>query len=213
MRLHNGLRRASVHSLESFEIVTSEGSTFTVPTLVEQRRRLHLDFVSLEVVMPTDSVPYVAAMTTRSKSRAFNQDTKVLPKPALVKDTTNVTCPTDPSMSTLSRRQQQTKTMLIHQRLAHTSFDKITEMGRRGMVHGIPRTLVLPDDPCLVCLKAKAKALPHGKSVSTDKLGPGIQIHMDFAFSNVISYHGFSSILTCIDAWSRFLWVFCTRSK
>lgn len=36
MRLHNGLRRASARSLKSFEIVNTEGSSFTTPTLEEQ---------------------------------------------------------------------------------------------------------------------------------------------------------------------------------
>lgn len=116
-------------------------------------------------------------------------------------------------MGALSHRQQQMKAVLARQRLAHIACDKIAEMGQRGLAHGMPHSIVIPDDPCVVCLKAKGKALPHGKAVLTEKLGPGAQIHVDFAFSSVVSYRGFSSILTCVDAWSQLLWLFCMRSK
>jgi hypothetical protein len=52
-----------------------------------------------------------------------------------------------------------------------------------------------------------------GKTVPTDNLQSGESINMDFSFWNIISHHGFSTVLTIVDAYSRFLWVFCTSSK
>ena len=51
------------------------------------------------------------------------------------------------------------------------------------------------------------------KTVDTSNLQPRELIHMDFAFYNVNSIHGFTSIITVVYSRTRMLWVFSTTYK
>ena len=79
-------RRATVHSLDSFEIVDSDGDTIVVPTNHEEHLRMHLDFVAVHIVKLHPSVPvtkalcptngpYNAAIVTRSQSKRLESNT------------------------------------------------------------------------------------------------------------------------------------------
>ena len=52
-----------------------------------------------------------------------------------------------------------------------------------------------------------------GKTVETSKLQPGELVLTEFAFYNVTSIRGFTSMLTVVYAKTRMLWVFPTASK
>ena len=52
-----------------------------------------------------------------------------------------------------------------------------------------------------------------GKTVNTSKLQPGELFHMDFAFYNVNSIRGFTSMLTLVCSKTRMLWVYPTAPK
>jgi hypothetical protein len=51
------------------------------------------------------------------------------------------------------------------------------------------------------------------KTVDTSYLFPGELLHIDFAFWDLISRHGFSAMRVAIYANTCKLWLFCTASK
>ena len=57
------------------------------------------------------------------------------------------------------------------------------------------------------------KDLTKGKTVDTANFQPGELIHMEFAFYNVTSTCGLTSILTAVGAKATILWVFTTASR
>ena len=54
---------------------------------------------------------------------------------------------------------------------------------------------------------------PKGKTVDTTNRQPGEIIHMNFAFYNVNSIRGFTSMITVVCSKTKMLWVFPTASK
>ena len=50
-------------------------------------------------------------------------------------------------------------------------------------------------------------------TVETSNLQPGKRFHMEFAFYNITSIRGFTSMLTVVCAQTRMLWVLPTASK
>ena len=265
IRIYNGARRATVHSLHSFEIVDSDGDTIVVPTHHEERLRMHLDFVTVNIVKlhpsmsvanvscPTDR-PYNAAIVTRSQSKRLelsnaprhadssesvdgttptiessdtplcsdltNTPSELSTAPPLLvpSDTEDDDLPPDETNDTLVRQQEnrqrrRAQAFLIHQRMGHVPFTVLQEMARREMLHGLPKKLLVPDEPCLICLQAKGRTLPHGQTMSTDNLRAGQRVHMDYSFVNVVSYRGFTSFLSVVCAKTRKLFAIATRSK
>ena len=285
IRVYNGARRATVHSLESLEIVDANGNTLIIPTRRDERRQMHLDFVTVDVVklissdvscIPCPDIsPHNAAVVTRSRGKRLAKDeppsfpsgdTKTLddtigrssfsadvctelskaplslssddpglelsnaPLPLSSDESpiasNTVSCDKsspsngsnqvqsdDLARQVESRNRRRTQALLFHQRMAHVPFATLQEMARRQLLVGLPRQLLAPDTPCIICLQAKARTLPHGHTVPTEHLRPGQRLHMDFSFVNVISYRGFGSFLSTICAKTRKLFVIATRSK
>lgn len=86
-------------------------------------------------------------------------------------------------------------------------------MGQCGLIKGIPKDLVIPDEPCFICLQSKAQMVPRGHPVLTIHLTPGMVLHMDFAFVKQLSICYNVGFLTVTDACTCMLWVFATRNK
>jgi hypothetical protein len=63
---------------------------------------------------------------------------------------------------------------------------------------------------CQVFSLGKLPQFKKGKTVMMGHLKSSELLHMDLAFWNTVSRRGFSTVLTLIDACSRFIWIFCT---
>ena len=67
--------------------------------------------------------------------------------------------------------------------------------------------------PCTICYTEKMTTTPKGTTVDTSNFQPGENFHMEFAFYNVTSIHGFTSMLTGFCENTRMLWVFPAAYK
>ena len=75
----------------------------------------------------------------------------------------------------------------------------------------LPNTLdkyIENEDPCVICWKAKFRSPVRGLRVSTENYIPGSLLNIDFKFYDYVSIRDFTSVLTIIDAKTRYLWVF-----
>jgi hypothetical protein len=87
-------------------------------------------------------------------------------------------------------------------------------MCRKNSLLGLPTHPFPPaTTPCPICIRAKFHHPPKGTTLPTSHLTHGEYLHMDFAFWNIPSLRGFTSMLVIIDASTRMLWLFCTASK
>ena len=68
-------------------------------------------------------------------------------------------------------------------------------------------------ESCKIWYTKKMTTFPECNTVDTTNLQPGEPIHMQFAFFNVTSIIGFTSILTVVCANNIILWVFPTVKK
>ena len=57
------------------------------------------------------------------------------------------------------------------------------------------------------------KTINKDTTVDTSNIQPGGLVHMEFAFYNVTSIHGFTSMLIVVSSKTIMLWVFPTVSK
>ena len=62
--------------------------------------------------------------------------------------------------------------------------------------------------PCTICYIAKMTTSPKRTTADTNNLQPGELIHIDFAFYNVTSIPGFTSISTVVCTKTIMIWVF-----
>ena len=186
LRVYNGFERASVHALESLEIIDETGRKLIVPTKPLERSKYHLDFVEVEFVKPSDIVqrpivsPMTAAVTTRSQSqlkstmeslRLPENDEQVTEPGKATKSPSNDEKHRQDGSQDLAESNQIVKRSsrglsaeLIHQRLGHVSYDTIQRMCKEGTIYGLPRSIQIPKNPCIVCLKAKATRIPEDTS-------------------------------------------------
>jgi len=84
IRVYNGARRATVHSLESLEIVDANGNNMIIPTRRDERLQMHLDFVTVDVVkLISSDVSHIpcpdishhnAAVVTRSRGKRLAKE-------------------------------------------------------------------------------------------------------------------------------------------
>jgi len=103
---------------------------------------------------------------------------------------------------------------LVHQRLAHCNHRKFDLMCRQETLSGLPKQPFPPHHAeCPICLMSKFAHPPKGKTLSTDHLTPGELLHIDYSFWDLPSIRGFTSMLLIIDAKTRMLWLFCSRTK
>mmetsp|Transcript_12062 Transcript_12062/g.21923 ORF Transcript_12062/g.21923 Transcript_12062/m.21923 type:complete len:679 (+) Transcript_12062:1014-3050(+) len=263
IRIYNGALRATVHSLHSFEIVDANGNCIVIPTRHQERQKMHLDFIIVDIIQLNSTVttqgscsllpPRNAAVVARSQTVRHNKDPSpcspsiannmdnmvntassvksthspsssdtddstapaALPSPLDVKDIKASVHDTSEELARQieSRNKRRAQTILYHQRMAHVPYTTLQEMARRQLLRGLPRQLLIPEEPCVICIQAKGRAVPHGHTVSTDNLRASQRFHMDFSFVNVKSYHGFTSFLSIVCAKTRKLFFIATRSK
>ena len=102
---------------------------------------------------------------------------------------------------------------LWHMRLSHVSYSKLDMMMKKSMLKGLPQLEVRTDSICAGCQYGKAHHLPYEESkfkakeplelIHSDVLGPITQA----------SIGGMKYMVTFIDDFSRYVWVYFMKEK
>jgi transposase InsO family protein len=102
---------------------------------------------------------------------------------------------------------------LWHARLGHVSYHKLKMMVERSMVKGLPGVEVRTDTVCAGCQFGKAHQLPYQQSKYRAK-EPLELVHSDvFGPIKQASISGSKYMVTFIDDFSRYVWVFFMKEK
>ena len=104
---------------------------------------------------------------------------------------------------------------IIHCRLLHPygSFMKAMCCHKNITVPPKHRPKKIYQAPLTICYTSKMMTFPKGTTFEKTKLQPGELIHMEFAFYNVTSIRGFTSMIDVVCAKTRMIWVFTNASK
>ena len=88
-------------------------------------------------------------------------------------------------------------------------------MCRHQNLYGLPKYCPnkIQKLPCTICYTEKMKTINKITTVNTSNRQPVELVNMEFAFHNVTSIHGFTSMITVVCAKTIILWVFPTLSK
>ncbi|KAL0377901.1 UNVERIFIED_CONTAM: Retrovirus-related Pol polyprotein from transposon RE1 [Sesamum radiatum] len=102
---------------------------------------------------------------------------------------------------------------LWHMRLSHVSYSKLDTMMKKSMLKGLPKLEVRSDTVCAGCQYGKAHQLPYEESNFRTK-EPLELIHSDvFGPVRQVSIGGMKYMVTFIDDFSRYVWVYFMKNK
>ncbi|CAL9014755.1 unnamed protein product [Prunus brigantina] len=102
---------------------------------------------------------------------------------------------------------------LWHMRLGHVSYHKLSVIMKKSMLKGLPKLDVRTDTVCAGCQYGKAHQLPYEGSKFKAK-EPLELIHSDvFGPVKQPSISGMRYMVTFIDDFSRYVWVFFMKEK
>lgn len=102
---------------------------------------------------------------------------------------------------------------LWHMRLSHISYSKLTVMMKKLMLKGLPQLEVRKDTICAGCQYGNAHQLLYEESKWKAK-GPLELIHSNvFGPVKQASLSGMKYMVTCIDDFSRYVWVYFMKEK
>ncbi|KAM2723556.1 hypothetical protein EV1_026500 [Malus domestica] len=102
---------------------------------------------------------------------------------------------------------------LWHMRLGHVSYFKLSVMVKKSMLKGLPQLDVRTDTVCAGCQYGKAHQLPYEESKFKAK-EPLELVHSDvFGPVKQLSIGGMRYMVTFIDDFSRYVWVFFVKEK
>ena len=98
-------------------------------------------------------------------------------------------------------------------RLGHVSYFKLSVMVKKSMLKGLPQLDVRTDTVCVGCQYGKAHQLPYEESKFKAK-EPLELVHSDvFGPVKQQSISGMRYMVTFIDDFSRYVWVFFMKEK
>jgi len=102
---------------------------------------------------------------------------------------------------------------LWHARLGHVNYNKLKEMMQKQVVKGLPQIDIRTDIVCAGCQYGKAHQLPYKESEHRSK-APLELIHSDvFGPVKQISIRGMRYMVTFIDDFSMYVWVYFMKEK
>jgi len=110
-----------------------------------------------------------------------------------------------------TRRNEMTD--LWHMRLGHVSYSKLDVMMKRSMLKGLPQLEVRKDKVCAGCQYGKVHQLPYKESKFKAK-EPLELVHSDvFGPVKQASISGRKYLVTFIDDFSRYVWIYFMKKK
>ncbi|KAL4352591.1 hypothetical protein GQ457_06G020380 [Hibiscus cannabinus] len=102
---------------------------------------------------------------------------------------------------------------LWHMRLSHVSYSKLDVMMKKSMLKGLPKLEVRTDTICAGCQYGKAHQLPYEESKYRAN-EPLELIHSDvFGPVKQTSIGGMKYMVTFIDDFSRYVWIYFMKEK
>ena len=137
------------------------------------------------------------------------------PTPDAISRTTIVS--NDATIKSLSSKEAYE---LWHQRFLHPSHNVMTHLPE--CIDGIPPKLERPNfHHCDVCAEAKGTKQKNSTTQDYSKMYIGQQFHMDFGFVSgrdhknqiIRSHDGYNSYLLIVDAKTRYMWTFLSKTK
>ncbi|KAE8724613.1 tir-nbs resistance protein [Hibiscus syriacus] len=112
-----------------------------------------------------------------------------------------------------SRTRKNETSDLWHMRLGHVSYSKLSVMVKKSMLKGLPQLDVRTDTVCAGCQYGKAHQLPYDESKFKAK-EPLELVHSDvFGPVKQQSISGMRYMVTFINDFSRYVWVFFMKEK
>ncbi|KAE8704478.1 hypothetical protein F3Y22_tig00110450pilonHSYRG00264 [Hibiscus syriacus] len=113
----------------------------------------------------------------------------------------------------VDRTRKNETSDLWHMRLGHVSYSKLSVMVKKSMLKGLPQLDVRTDTVCAGCQYGKAHQLPYDESKFKAK-EPLDLVHSDvFGPVKQQSISGMRYMVTFIDDFSRYVWVFFMKEK
>ena len=113
----------------------------------------------------------------------------------------------------VDRNRKNDTADLWHARLGHVSYHKLKEMMEKPVVKGLPHLDIRTDIVCAECQYGKAHQLPYKESEHRFKT-PLELIHSDvFGPVKQISFGSMRYMVTFIDDFSRYVWVYFMKEK
>ncbi|KAE8725434.1 Indole-3-acetic acid-amido synthetase GH3.17 [Hibiscus syriacus] len=113
----------------------------------------------------------------------------------------------------VDRTRKNETSDLWHMRLGHVSYSKLSVMVKKSMLKGLPQLDVRTDTVCAGCQYGKAHQLPYDESKFKAK-EPLELVHSDvFGPVKQQSISGMRYMVTFIDDFSRYVWVFFMKEK
>ncbi|KAE8688597.1 hypothetical protein F3Y22_tig00110963pilonHSYRG00163 [Hibiscus syriacus] len=113
----------------------------------------------------------------------------------------------------VDRTRKNETSDLWHMRLGHVSYSKLSVMVKKSMLKGLPQLDVRTDTVCAGCQYGKAHQLPYDESKFKGK-EPLKLVHSDvFGPVKQQSISGMRYMVTFIDDFSRYVWVFFMKEK
>ena len=102
---------------------------------------------------------------------------------------------------------------LWHVRLGHVNYIRLKEMMQKQVVKGLPQIDIRKNIVCAGCQYGKAHLLPYNESEHRSKT-PLELIHSDvFSLVKQIFFGGMRYMVTYIDDFSRYVWVYFMKEK
>jgi len=113
----------------------------------------------------------------------------------------------------VDKTRRNKTTDLRHMRLGHVSYSKLDVMIKRSMLKGLPQLEVRKDTVCAGCQYGKAHQLPYKESKFKAK-EPLELVHSDvFEPVKQASISGRKYLVTFIDDFSRYVWIYFMKKK
>ncbi|KAE8669333.1 hypothetical protein F3Y22_tig00112249pilonHSYRG00290 [Hibiscus syriacus] len=113
----------------------------------------------------------------------------------------------------VDRTRKNETSDLWHMRLGHISYSKLSVMVKKSMLKGLPQLDVRTDTVCAGCQYGKVHQLPYDESKFKAK-EPLELVHSDvFGPVKQQSISGMRYMVTFIDDFSRYVWIFFMKEK
>ena len=89
---------------------------------------------------------------------------------------------------------KQNLSQLIQQRFGHVSITRLKIIAIKGLLEGLPENIPGLEEPYPIYILTKATKIPRVPTTDVSNPPPGFMLQIDFAFFNVESICGFTSI-------------------
>ena len=187
LKHYNELRNIITEALRWVKMNTYTGITFKVETSAKERDQQLLDFITIDILK-------------LEQQHNSSEDISNISMNPIINNSFN---------------KHPMSWELIHCCLLNPSDSVMKAMCHHQTLDGLPKNFPkqIHKAPCTICYTSKMTTINKGTTVNTINLQPGELMHMEFAFYNVTSIRGFTSMLTVVCAKTKMLWVSPTAPK